>query len=175
VVDTLPVVWIAATLQVVGSGTRSIYTINIYNIMSGETCGDLNEHGDRGEGSWGLKKRTRRKRKTTCVLCICVCVYIHVLCAVYLYDYYYYGQTDRQIDCILCFDASESEKWSMAAATAHARRGIIFHAVRSRRWNLCERKAWCSDMAHKSNADGVNHFAWTYYTLVCLTVCTHIR
>jgi len=58
-------------------------------------------------------------------------VYVHVLCEVYTYDYYYYGQTDRQIDCILCFDVSESEKWSMAA-TAHARRGIIFREVRSR-------------------------------------------
>lgn len=81
-VDTLPVVWIAATLQVGGGGTRSIYIIIIWGEENG-TCGDLNEHGDRREGGWGLKKRTRKEKNNVCTTY--VYVYIHVLCAVYLW------------------------------------------------------------------------------------------
>jgi len=50
-------------------------------------------------------------------MCIQYVLYVRCTCDFY---YYYYGQTDRQIDCILCFDVSESEKWSMAATAARS-------------------------------------------------------
>lgn len=162
-VDTLPVVWIAATLRV-GRGTRSVCTINKY-MMRRTTTGRAvtwtnTTTTEYKEGrSWGLKKRKEKKNDVFTVRkCACVSVYTYacIMCRRTAYDYHYYyyydyRQTDRQMDCTLCFDVSESEKWSMAA---HARRGIIFRerfvSSSSARWNLCERKVWCRDVAHKA-------------------------
>lgn len=106
-VDTLPVVWIAATLRV-DRGTRSVYTINKY-VMRRTTTGRAvtwtnTTTTEYKEGrSWGLKKRKEKKNDVFTVRkCACVSVYIRV---------YYVRRTAYTIIIIIIID-KQTDKWT---------------------------------------------------------------